>query len=633
MPRLPSLLLCASLGLFGASCDDDGPCKTMGAVRVHGVCDCPDGSVHNVSTNACVTPMSERSERDSDGGRSASSELDSSQPTAAMRDSAPLGDSGSDSAAPVGPDPTIATAGCTPQPELCDGRDNNCNGSVDEELKNACGAACGKVVPPEDCTTTIDDNCDGQINEGCTKPPASCVPAREVCDGVDQDCNGAVDDGVRNECGACGAVPQETCDGHDNDCDGVIDEGLKNACGACGEPPAEVCDAKDNDCDGQVDEGCEPNSCAGGLPQHCAGVPKGQLAAGEGHACVVRSSRLFCWGHNHHGQLGVGDFDNRPSATLVPALADVVQVAAGREHTCARLASGRVACWGGNVAGQTGSSDLTHNATPIVVAGLADVVEIALGASHTCARVASGGVRCWGQNYNGELGDGTALSVPDARSATPTSVLNLPGGNSMAIAASGMAAHTCSIANSGTLSCWGPGFFGQLGNGARGAANVATSVKHLSGVQAAGVGNASSCAVTAPGSVSCWGMYDQRESFSDGTEVPPSEPVRVPALDGALEFAAGSSHWCARFTDGHVSCWGGNGRGQLGDGTQLTRNVPAQIPGLGGVQQIAAGLAFTCAQLSDARVQCWGANEYGQLGLGAPLLGLNQLTPTAVSGL
>ena len=47
----------------------------------------------------------------------------------------------------------------------------------------------------------------------------------EQCDGFDNDCNGEVDEGVKNACGQCGPVPEEVCDGSDNDCDGDVDEG------------------------------------------------------------------------------------------------------------------------------------------------------------------------------------------------------------------------------------------------------------------------------------------------------------------------------------------------------------------------------------------------------------------------
>ncbi len=49
--------------------------------------------------------------------------------------------------------------------------------------------------------------------------------AVEVCNGQDDDCDGQVDDGVKNACGGCGAVPPEVCNGQDDNCNGQVDEG------------------------------------------------------------------------------------------------------------------------------------------------------------------------------------------------------------------------------------------------------------------------------------------------------------------------------------------------------------------------------------------------------------------------
>jgi len=76
----------------------------------------------------------------------------------------------------------------------------------------------------------------------------ACVPSTEICDGIDNNCDGQIDEG-----GVCDCVPMpEVCDGADNNCDGQIDEG--GVCGGC-TPTAEVCDGADNDCNGLVDDG------------------------------------------------------------------------------------------------------------------------------------------------------------------------------------------------------------------------------------------------------------------------------------------------------------------------------------------------------------------------------------------
>ena len=116
----------------------------------------------------------------------------------------------------------------------------------------------------------------------------TCIPSDEICNGLDDDCDDSVDENQLNECGLCGPLPQDICDGLDNDCDGSTDEDLVQECitecergievcvegrwiGCTARSPAEeACDGFDNDCDVLVDEGlncqCPPEMIGALIP-------------------------------------------------------------------------------------------------------------------------------------------------------------------------------------------------------------------------------------------------------------------------------------------------------------------------------------------------------------------------------
>lgn len=298
-------------------------------------------------------------------------------------------------------------------------------------------------------------------------------------------------------------------------------------------------------------------------------------------------------------------------------------LSAGAYHTCAVLPSGGVDCWGFNAYGELGNGGAADSHLPVGVVGFSSgVAAVSAGAHHTCVLAASGGVQCWGDNTYGQLGDGTksGSTVAVAVRDLPATVTSISAGTY----------HNCAVAP-GLLKCWGENAHGQLGDGSLQDRSTPVAVLGLaSTVVAVAVGWHHTCALTSAGGVQCWGgnLHGQlgNETFTDS-----GAPVSVKGLStGVLAVAAGTEHTCALTAAGAVQCWGHNDHGQLGDGTYTDSAAPVQVTGLtSGVSAVSAGWYNTCVIVSGGGVQCWGDNTRGQLGSDVEA---GSQTPTAVAG-
>lgn len=136
-----------------------------------------------------------------------------------------------------------------PDIEYCDGYDNDCNGHVDDEVEDTgVGALCGSSVG--ECTFGRNQCVDGVIEcYGGTDAE------EEICDGRDNDCNGLPDD--MPSLGYCyDGDEQDLWHGECHAGILVCDDG-REVCENQQLPTDEDCDGLDNDCDGFVDEDLE----------------------------------------------------------------------------------------------------------------------------------------------------------------------------------------------------------------------------------------------------------------------------------------------------------------------------------------------------------------------------------------
>ncbi|MFM7063892.1 MAG: RCC1 domain-containing protein, partial [Actinomycetes bacterium] len=140
------------------------------------------------------------------------------------------------------------------------------------------------------------------------------------------------------------------------------------------------------------------------------------ISAGRGHSCALLvDGTVRCWGLGDNGELNglLTRYTHEPQA--VPGLAGVTSISAGTTATCATNGD-RVACWGL----LSGVADGGPSENVRFIGGVRGATQVAVGSDHACALIALGQAQCWGFNSAGRLGDGEiGTSPPDPRTPRP----------------------------------------------------------------------------------------------------------------------------------------------------------------------------------------------------------------------
>jgi alpha-tubulin suppressor-like RCC1 family protein len=366
-----------------------------------------------------------------------------------------------------------------------------------------------------------------------------------------------------------------------------------------------------------------------------SGPPPGpnvlEVALGLQHTCAKRpDGTVKCWGDTSHSQNGTGTPAEggllaTPQAVSVT---DALHIAAGQYHTCIVRRSGKVACWGENTDGQvgTGTANGPPVATPTDVAGISDAVGIACGASFTCALRSSGGVACWGNGLGGQLGTGAKQIQP-----SPAAVTMLTN----AVAISAGESHACAVKADGKVACWGDNVNGQLGTGDQNERTTPTVIASLDAMGIVAAAARSTCAAKKTGGVFCWGANEVGQLGSGAANPTPNpSPTAVSGLD-AIALWAGSIHACAVRRGGAVACWGAGFQGQIGDGqpraaASTPTPSPSAVSGISNAIGVGTGGNHSCAPTLTGAILCWGENSHGELGKGTA--GGQLLSPESVLG-
>jgi alpha-tubulin suppressor-like RCC1 family protein len=325
------------------------------------------------------------------------------------------------------------------------------------------------------------------------------------------------------------------------------------------------------------------------------------ISAGNGHTCVISTeSKVYCWGNNEDGQLGDGTTDSRLTATRIGEVildSTISSISAGGDHTCVVVNGGNFYCWGKNNHGQLGIGNIENKNIPTLgLSGTYEFTYISSGDTHTCGVVMESfifpNIVCWGNWEDGRLGVGYSSDQH-----TPVKVKQ--GEEYIAYSISAGFAHTCALVNPGTESnilCWGKNSSGQLGDGTTTQSDLPVEVTFPSlgstylGTQiSAGFNHTCVTAdINSPSQLSyCWGE-GTTGALGNGILTNSSTPVSIIQNyddiggGGYMKISAGNGITCGTADEGSGTatsalCWGNNSVGQLGNGTTTSSATPIEV--------------------------------------------------------
>jgi len=330
----------------------------------------------------------------------------------------------------------------------------------------------------------------------------------------------------------------------------------------------------------------------GGGSTSDSGQVYGGVSIGGVHTCAISSSGiLYCWGERT-------SFSGRTSSSIVtvPEKIDIP-----RTINASRIISTPSSGSGGGVTTETWRTSVTPTS----------FISVSTGGGFTCA------VMEVMTNSTVELVDSVATTsgrrqlqnVTETSTPLPSPTPSISPSVSITRTTSPSPSPSRPFAPNGI--CFGKR--NPIGGSSNGPVLVSTRTVFAS--ISSGLNHA--CGVSITGSVSCWGSgkYGQ---LGNGTfeDLNNGEPVQVSLPAAAFSVACGDTFTCSLLTTFRIYCWGSNYNGRLGTGSVSDANfsTPQKIGGINyNWEFLTVGVTHSCAS-SNYYTFCWGEMRNGQQG-------------------
>jgi alpha-tubulin suppressor-like RCC1 family protein len=184
--------------------------------------------------------------------------------------------------------------------------------------------------------------------------------------------------------------------------------------------------------------------------------------------CIARNSsgKVYCWGWNVYGSLGIGSKSSRYHKPIVNQYLNnefVIDIGCGVYHSLVLTNCGEVYAWGANGWGQIGNGCNDDQLKPIKVKGFNNerVVMISCGFGHSMALTECGHVYSWGRNECGQLGIGNTVNSNEPKFVA---VIDENKCNVFIEKISCGSAHSLLLSSDGYIYAFGWNKYGELGN-------------------------------------------------------------------------------------------------------------------------------------------------------------------------